>query len=316
MKKIAAASTVLMIAPNVAYAAENSPQVLILSTIAMVLLVAVILIFQISASKEATNPTNGNFADQSSILYKLNNIIDQNATYKVEVYRQSGNIERVDGPLSGTNVSEKILTAMRRAKITTVTISNYRDEIDVKRVIYNGRSRQEGKRIGGYLIKKIQSANNVNEVSAIPLADSRFLTISASSESEVAIIKSWYRIEDQISSEIAKPINNFLQGFDKKTGIGNNDISQVDFFLFLSIVDQYLAGEGKITALARAELSESDAPHHQSIFADSSREKMRGIETFDVNPNEIQEKFIEWYSKLEHADKITENRPLTLTITL
>lgn len=322
MKKIVAASTVLMVVPNLAHAAENSPQVIILSTIAFLVFVGIVLLFQMSASKEATNPSNENFADQNSILYKLNHRIDQNSTYKISVYRQSENIERVEGPISGKNVAEKILTSMRRASITAVSISNHKDGIDVRRAIYNGRGRQEGKRIGSYLITEILSPKTHNPTVPIPSEESAISTangnikVFSSSESEAAIIKSWYRIEDQISPEKMKPTRDFLQGFDKKSGVGRSEISQVDFFVFLSFVDKYLAGEAKITPSVRAELSESDAPHHQSILADSNREKMRGIEAFNANPKEIQEKFREWYSYLQFSDQVKENRPQTLTITL
>lgn len=319
--RMAVASTAATLTPQHVWAAENSPQVVVFSSLAMVLLVAAILIYQWAAVKGAHDSENHMTADQGSILYKLNHYLNPAALYRIEVYRQSGNTERVEGPISGQLVAEKVLASMRRASITAVSISKRSGGIDVRRLIYNGRGRQEGKRIGGYFITLVLTPTNdvgaKQSINAKPTEQiSSPIQVSVKSEAEAALIKSWYRIDNQIASSDMQSVRAFMSGFDRVSGKGEGSISHVDFFLFLSFVDRYLCGEAPITPEIRDQLGKSDAAHHQKIFRQNKRVKIRGIESFDAKPEAIKEAFTIWFNLLGFADVVKENRPSILTLDL
>jgi hypothetical protein len=322
MKRIAALSVLLLLIPQFAFAAQNSPEVIIISSVAMLVLAAFVVIYQVSASKGAASSDNANLADQNSILFKLNYRINGASIYKIEVYRQSGNIERVEYPILGSDVAEKILTSMRRASITAVSITERAGGIDIRRLIHNGRGRQEGKRIGGYFITEVSSS--VRSLGGMSKertptqndVDNEPISISATSEAEAALIKCWYRIADQIPTDEMGNVRNFVSGFDEKTGMGTGSISHVDFFVFLALIDKFLIGEADITTAVRSELENSDSPHHRVIANEVGRSRIRGIESFGASPKDIKVAFERWFHLLSFAEVIRENRPKTLSINL
>jgi hypothetical protein len=321
MKRCALSVALSLAFPQAAFAAENSPQVVIFSSIAMVVFVAVVLIYQFSAVKKSDDPDNTTLANQDSILDKLNYRLNPDAVYRVEVYRQSGNAERVEGPILGRLVAEKILTSMRRASITAVSITERSDRIDVRRLIHNGRGRQEGKRIGGYFITQISSP--VRNLPRPSSADNKPteavdapLQISSNSDAEAALIKSWSRIESQIPADGLEAVRRFVSGFDMASGKGEGTVSHVDFFLFLSFIDRFLCGEADITPSVREELGRSEARHHQAIYRQATRSKVRGIESFGVEPKDVKNAFINWFDLLSFADFVRENRPRVLALEL
>lgn len=321
VKRHTAATIILLMLPQGASAAETSPQVVVFSILATIFLIAIILIYQAAALKGSANPDDDALANQVSILYKLNHRINPEAMYRIEVYRQSGNTERIEGPVAGKQVAEKVLSSMRRASITLVSISERSGGIDVRRVIYNGRGRQEGKRIGGYFINQISVAgtkftkNSSAEAETIEKIEGP-LSISTKDDAEAALIKSWYRIDAQFRADEMQSIRQFVSGFDMVSGRGAGTISQVDFFLFLSFVDKFLCGEAIITSSIRDELRNSDALHHKSIFEQAGRTNIKGLESFDVPPKDIKIAFTRWFNLLGFADIIRENRPRILSLDL
>ncbi len=321
VQNIAILSVVALLLPSAANAAGNSPEVILFSCLAVVIIVGLIALFHFSG-RSTSSSSSEHVANQASLLYKLNYFLDQSAAYRIEVYRQSGNIERVEGPIQGKQVAEKILSSMRRASISAVSIMQSSDGIDVRRLVHNGRGRQEGKRIGSYLIVNLStSGNSTSDVTDSPSDTSAQLenhdiTVVVKSEAEAALIKSWYRIDGQISVGRMQSVRDFLKNFDPTTGVGEGTIKQTDFFVFLTYVDKFLVGTSDVSSEVREELGRSAALHHQFILKEENRQIIYGIETFNASPSEIQRTFIDWFNRLSFADVIRENRPKTLTVSL
>ncbi len=322
MQNIAILSVVALLLPSAANAAGNSPEVILFSCLAVVIFVGFIAFFHFSGRSTSSSSASEHVANQASLLYKLNYFLDQSATYRIEVYRQSGNIERVEGPIQGKQVAEKILSSMRRASISVVSIMQSSDGIDVRRLVHNGRGRQEGKRIGGYLIVNLSTGRTTDanktdrHEDKSPQSENQDVTVVVKSEAEAALIKSWYHIDAQIPDDRMKSVRDFLQHFDPVTRTGEATISQMDFFVFLTYIDKFLVGTSDLSPEVRAELGQSAAAHHQYVFKDSSRSFIYGIEAFDVSPSEIQIVYTSWFNRLSFAGVIRENRPQTLTFGL
>jgi hypothetical protein len=321
VQNIAILSVVALLLPSAANAAGNSPEVILFSCLAVVIIVGLIALFHFSG-RSTSSSSSEHLANQASLLYKLNYFLDHSAVYRIEVYRQSGNIERVEGPIQGKQVAEKILSSMRRASISAVSIMQSSDGIDVRRLVHNGRGRQEGKRIGSYLIVNLStSGNSTSHVTDSPSdtsaqSENHDITVVVKSEAEAALIKSWYRIDSQISVGRMQYVRDFLKNFDPTTGVGEGTIKQTDFFVFLTYVDKFLVGTSDVSSEVREELGRSAALHHQFILKEENRQIIYGIETFNASPSEIQRIFIDWFNRLSFADVIRENRPKTLTVSL
>jgi hypothetical protein len=322
VQNIALLSVVALLLPSAANAAGNSPEVILFSCLAVVIFVGFIAFFHFSGRSTSSSSASEHVANQASLLYKLNYFLDQSATYRIEVYRQSGNIERVEGPIQGKQVAEKILSSMRRASISAVSIMQSSDGIDVRRLVHNGRGRQEGKRIGSYLIVNLStSENSTPHVTDSPSntsaqSENHDITLVVKGEAEAALIKSWYRIDGQISVGRMQSVRDFLKNFDPTTGVGEGTIKQTDFFVFLTYVDKFLVGTSDVSSEVREELGRSAALHHQFILKEENRQIIYGIETFNASPSEIQRIFIDWFNRLSFSDVIRENRPKTLTVSL
>lgn len=142
-----------LFAPSVSAASTNSPEVIVISSLGMAIVVLIIFVALKKADRNASDPSNLTTADQSSLPDKLSQFLDVNAHYDLEIFRQSGNQERTISGISGEKLLSEVLSTMRRAKIDLVSISISDEAIQVQRLVHNGKGRQEGKRIGGFVIR-------------------------------------------------------------------------------------------------------------------------------------------------------------------
>lgn len=146
---------VITSAPSYAFASENTPTSIILGTVGMLAISALVLIVALKAEQGASDPSNANFATVANIRQKLMQTIDTRGIYSLSVIRQSGNVERSYAKLSFNDAISQITQTMRRAKIDTVAIAQSGATTRIYRTMHNGRGRQEGKRIGGFELTKL-----------------------------------------------------------------------------------------------------------------------------------------------------------------
>ena len=147
------ASFTLLASP--AFAVENSMGELIFATTGMLVISFVVLLYAYKADAGASDPENNNYAHSFNLEQKLVGYLDPSSTYIVDIIRQSGNVERSIGPISHGQVSSQISATMNRAKIDTVSISQSVNQIQLMRTMHNGRGRQEGKRIAGFIVRRV-----------------------------------------------------------------------------------------------------------------------------------------------------------------
>lgn len=153
MSKFSVAS-LFFVTPSVAYANTNSAEVVVIASLGMAFVVLLVFFALNKADKDASDPSIGSTADQASLPAKLSKILDAKSVYELEIFRQSGNHERSIVGLSGYKVVSEILSTMKRAGIDLVSINAGDDAIQIQRLVHNGRGRQEGKRIGGFVIRR------------------------------------------------------------------------------------------------------------------------------------------------------------------
>jgi hypothetical protein len=113
------------------------------------------LIIAMNAGKAAADPRDKNFASVVNLGNKLSERIRPNSLYHVSVIRQSGNIER-EYQVQGTGLTAQVEGTVRRASMDPVRIIDHADGFEIRRVIRNDRSRQEGKRIGSIRARMIR----------------------------------------------------------------------------------------------------------------------------------------------------------------
>lgn len=155
---------VFLLIPNFAFAAENGPIELMIGIGGMLLIVVFGLIYSSQADKARDDPNNTNFANIDNLYAKIINQLDWQGAYDVDVVRQSGNIERTMSGLDANEVVAQISATMKRAKIDVVSVRGSSNQMSLYRTIHNGRGRQEGKRIGGFEVRKVGEFN----VSIVP----------------------------------------------------------------------------------------------------------------------------------------------------
>lgn len=143
-------SLALIVWSTPAYAYNNSPGEIILGLLGLLAIGAIGIYAALESEKKADDPENLDFADQTNLAVKLSTHLADDRQYRVDIFRQSGNLERSVGPLSKSGVSNQILSTMKRAKIDVVSINNSGDIVRLGRSTYNARGRQEGKRIGSF----------------------------------------------------------------------------------------------------------------------------------------------------------------------
>lgn len=149
------AFSMLIISPTCASAAQNSPEVVVLTTLGMLVLGAFVIHAAMKADEAADDPENTSFASADNIAEKLTTIVSTTQRFNLEVVRQSGNVERVVENLSFEQVVKQISQTMRRAKIYSVSIGKSGEKIIIRRTMHNGRGRQEGKLVGGFTLTPI-----------------------------------------------------------------------------------------------------------------------------------------------------------------
>jgi hypothetical protein len=126
-----------------------------IGTIGMIAISALVIMAALNAEKGASDPANSNFATADNLISKLAQSIDVRATYSLKIIRQSGNVERAYDRVTFNAAANQITQTMRRAKIDTVSISTSGNKTEIFRTVHNGRGRQEGKRIGGFELVKL-----------------------------------------------------------------------------------------------------------------------------------------------------------------
>ena len=141
--------------PSSALAADNGPVELTIGIIGMLLIAGVGLYYTHIAEKGANDPNNAAFSDAYDLNVKLMTHLKLGAQYRLEVVRQSGNVERTLEPVSAQQAISQVASTMRRAKIDIVSIRRSGNTIKIYRTMHNGRGRQEGKRIGGFELTEI-----------------------------------------------------------------------------------------------------------------------------------------------------------------
>ena len=148
-------ATIFIATPSFAFAGENTPASIVLGTIGMLAISALVLVVALNAEKGASDPSNSNYATADNIFQKLSQTIDSRGVYSLSVIRQSGNIQRTYDRVTFNEAVAQISQTMRRAKIDTVAISTSGNKTQIFRTVHNGRGRQEGKRIGGFELIKL-----------------------------------------------------------------------------------------------------------------------------------------------------------------
>lgn len=146
---------VLLISPTYASAAQNSPEMVVLTTLGIFILGAFVIFASMKANQAAEDPENTSFATADNIAEKLLAAVNKTQRFTLTVVRQSGNVERVVEDLSFDQVVKQISQTMRRAKIYSVSIGKSGEKILIRRTMHNGKGRQEGKLVGGFTLTPI-----------------------------------------------------------------------------------------------------------------------------------------------------------------
>ena len=305
---------VFLLIPNFAFAAENGPIELMIGIGGMLLIVVFGLIYTSQADKASDDPNNTNFANIDNLYAKLINQLDWQGAYDVDVVRQSGNIERTISGLDANEVIAQISATMKRAKIDVVSVRGSSNQMSLYRTIHNGRGRQEGKRIGGFEVRKVGEFN----VSIVPeqeLMDkysdienfddlnnrvdeilddlkqrrehAKFTSIRVNPQNEAqkAILKAFFKIYDQFDDY---PLV-FEAEFDPETGEGDASINYYGVIQMLVIAGGYLGAANDITDELREQLLVSDAEWQQKLGKDEDADLIYGIMSFgSASPKDIQ----------------------------
>lgn len=141
--------------PSSALAADNGPVELTIGILGMLLIAGIGLFYTHIAEKGANDPNNSAFSDVYDLNMKLTTHLKLGAHYRLEIVRQSGNIERTLEPVSAQQAISQVASTMRKAKIDMVSIRRSGNTIKIYRTMHNGHGRQEGKRIGGFELTEI-----------------------------------------------------------------------------------------------------------------------------------------------------------------
>lgn len=299
--------------PSAALANQSSQELVVVSSLAMLLLAGFVVYYAYKADEAAVDPENSTFADQDTLPAKLQRLMDENGTYSLAVVRQSGNIERVVENLTAPEVIKKISQTMRKAMIDKVSISADGEAIHLYRAMHNGRGRQEGKRIGGFDI--VQTGWNSTTLPS-PLNDHNELDIDdddpalefnfvADNEAKKAIIKSFFTMMSTLkhsldNTEMPDIPEILVENFDSETGEGKATLDAADLVTLLVFSDFHLSGEAEMTDIIREQFSSSDIVWQQKIGHDESILTVTGIMGYgSTTPREIKEEFASFWNVCE-----------------
>lgn len=292
--------------PSAAFANQNSPAVIILSSLAMLVLAGFVVYYASKADEAAVDPENASFADQDTLPAKLQRLMDDGGTYTLAVVRQSGNVERIVENLTATEVVKKVSQTMRKAKIETVSISADGDALHLYRVMHNGRGRQEGKRIGGFdIVQTGWGSNNISTMMddglELDLGDdddpALEFNFDADNEAKKAIIKSFFTMVSTMKqslddTEMPDIPEALIESFDPETGEGSATLDAADLVTLLVYSDLHLSGEAEMTPAIREQFSSSETPWQQEIGEDMRILTVTGIMAYgSTTPVEIKEEF-------------------------
>jgi hypothetical protein len=304
----------LALCPSAAFANQNSPEMIIFGSLAMVALAGFGVYYAFKADEAALDPENSSFADQDTLPAKLQRLMDQGGTYSLAVVRQSGNVERIVENLTAPEVVKKVSQTMRKAKIETVSLSADGDALQLYRVMHNGRGRQEGKRIGGFNI--VQTGWGSDDIS-IMMDDNHELDLGdnddpalefnfdADNEAKKAIIKSFFTIVSTMKhslndTEMPNIPEALIENFDPETGEGSATLDAADLVTLLVYSDLHLSGEAEMTSAVREQFSSSDTVWQQKIGQDESILTVTGVLGYgSTTPEEVKEEFSSFWDICE-----------------
>ena len=323
---------VFLLIPNFALAAENGPIELMIGIGGMLLIVVFGLIYTSQADKASDDPNNTNFANIHNLYAKLINQLDWQGAYDVDVVRQSGNIERTMSGLDANEVIAQISATMKRAKIDVVSVRGGANQMSLYRTIHNGRGRQEGKRIGGFEVRKvgefnvsivpkqelmdeysdIESFDDLNEKideiletsnERLEHAELTSIRVNPRNEAQKAVLKAFFYFYDQFDEY---PVA-FVTEFDPETGEGDTSISYYGVIQMLVIAGGYLGASKEISNELREQLIASDAEWQRKLGEDEDADLIYGIMSFgSASPKDIQTEVAAMWkecSNLVYTDK-------------
>jgi hypothetical protein len=314
----------LVLCPTAAFASQNSPEMIVFGTLAMLALAGVVVYYASLADNAAVDPENYSFADQTTLPSKLQILLNEDGIYSLSVIRQSGNVERVVENLAATDVVLKIIQTMQKAKIETVSINGGEDKIQIYRVMHNGKGRQEGKRIGGFNIvktgwsaKKIDALQNTQDELSIEEDTDPDLEFNfdANNEAMKAIIKSFFAIVSSMKHSLdgddkPKIPNTILENFDPSTGAGRATLDAADLVTLLVYSDLHLSGEAEMNDALRAQFSSSETTWQRKIGEDKSILTVTGILGYgSTTPAEIKKEFASFWDICELFVSFDSNNP-------
>ena len=310
--------------PSAAFANQNSPEMIVVTSLAMLFLAGFVVYYASKADEAAVDPENSSFADQDTLPAKLQRLMDANGIYCLAVVRQSGNVERMVENLTAAEVVKKVGQTMRKAKIDTVSISADGDVIHLYRVMHNGRGRQEGKRIGGFDITQTGwEANNISTMMddglELDLSDdddpALEFNFDADNEAKKAIIKSFFTIMSTLKhslddTEMPDTPEALIQNFDPETGEGSATLDATDLVTLLVYSDLHLSGEAEMTNAIREQFSSSETPWQREIGEDRRILNVTGIMGYgSTTPAEIKEEFSSFWDICELLVGFESNNP-------
>ena len=310
--------------PSAAFANQNSPEVIIFSSLAMLVLAGFVVYYASKADEAAVDPENASFADQDTLPAKLQRLMDDGGTYTLAVVRQSGNVERIVENLTAAEVVKKVSQTMRKAKIETVSISADGDALHLYRIMHNGRGRQEGKRIGGFdIVQTGWGSNNISTMMddglELDLSDdddpALEFNFDADNEAKKAIIKSFFTMVSTMKqslddTEMPDIPEALIESFDPETGEGSATLDAADLVTLLIYSDFHLSGEAEMTPSIREQFSSSETPWQREIGEDSRILNVTGIMGYgSTTPAEIKEEFSSFWDICELFVGFESNNP-------
>ena len=313
-----------VLCPSSALANQNSPETIIISSLAMLVLAGFVVYYASKAGEAAVDPENSSFADQDTLSAKLQRLMNVDGTYSLTVVRQSGNVERIVENLTAAEVVKQVNQTMRKAKIDTVSISADGDSLQLYRVMHNGRGRQEGKRIGGFHIKQTGWASK--DISTL-LDDKNDLdfddnddpalefNFDSNNEAKKAIIKSFFAVMSTLKQSSGKTEmpdipEALVKNFDPDTGAGKATLDATDLLTLLVYADLHLSGEAALSDALREQFRSSDTSWQRKIGEDKSILTVSGILGYgSTTPAEIKEEFSSFWDICELFVSFDSNNP-------
>jgi hypothetical protein len=146
---------VLAVLPTAALAQDIDFQGMFWGVLGLLLLCGIGIYAATQAQEKAETRDNLDFATPDNIGAKLQLVMPVRPPFRLEVMRQSGNVQRELVCANYEALTNEIAATMRRAKIEAVSIRREGDEFVLMRTFHHGRGTQEGKRIGGFRVNAV-----------------------------------------------------------------------------------------------------------------------------------------------------------------